>query len=99
MGELYVRNVKASSLKSLDEQAKLKGVSRSELVRRIIDAYTANPQVVNIEEKYRSFAEDLIGIYQMSLADIESMSRRNEEIFLKTEAMTERLEQIIKRIE
>lgn len=96
MAILYIRNVDENTMAVLREQAKRRNTNPTELGRMILKRYAANPELMSIDEKYRSFTEDVMALYQMNMEELKLMVQRNVELAEKNEQLLLRLEEIMR---
>lgn len=85
MKTIYVRNVDDRTHAVLIKAAKSKDVSLSELVRQIIDNYAARGDVESIDQKYRSFAADMMALYRADQEDMKKIIEMAARVLAKLE--------------
>lgn len=77
MAILYIRDLDERTMTVLKERAADKKTSATNLARTLLNQYAAMPEVMSIDEKYRHFTEDLMGLYQTNIEELKSMTEKN----------------------
>lgn len=93
MAILYIRDLDERTMTVLKERATQKKISTTNLARTILNQYAAMPEVLSIEEKYRHFTEDLMGIYQTNMEELKSMTEKNMILLEELENVLEEFHQ------
>ena len=75
MGTLYIRNLDERTHAILEKNAKDKNISVSELVRNILQNYAITADLGNIDDKYRSFTEDVLQLYKSEMEEVRMQSQ------------------------
>ena len=97
MGILYIRNMDERVMAVLRQQAKTAGTNPTELARRILARYAANPEILGIDDKYRNFTEDMMTLYQVNMEELKMLMQRNLQLAQQNESMLQKLEELIEK--
>lgn len=97
MGILYIRNMDERVMAVLRQQAKAAGTNPTELARRILARYAANPEILGIDDKYRNFTEDMMALYQVNMDELKMLMQRNLQLAQQNESMLQKLEELIEK--
>lgn len=95
MAILYIRDVDENTMAVLKEQARKMNTNATELGRRILNRYAANPELLSIDDKYRSFTEDLMALYQFNMDELKHLVEKNVELAERNEALLHKLEGMV----
>lgn len=85
MAILYIRDVDENTMALLKEQAQNMGTNPTNLARMILKRYAAMPEVLNIDEKYRHFTEDIMALYQINIDELKHLMEKNDQMLEKLE--------------
>lgn len=87
MAILYIRDVDENTMALLKEQAQNMGTNPTNLARMILKRYAAIPEVLNIDEKYRHFTEDIMALYQINIDELKHLMEKNNQMIEKLEGI------------
>lgn len=85
MAILYIRDVDENTMALLKQQAQNMGTNPTNLARMILKRYAAIPEVLNIDEKYRHFTEDIMALYQINIDELKHLMEKNNQMLEKLE--------------
>lgn len=91
MRTLYVRNVDDKTLAAIDQEATQRGISTAELVRELLNNYATAAEVSSINDKYRAFTEDILGLYRYDQEEMKQLMERCNELAERNEELYNRL--------
>lgn len=91
MRTLYVRNVDEKTLAAIEQEAEERDISIAELVRQILNSYVTVAEVNSINDKYRAFTEDILGLYRYDQEEIKQLMERYNELAERNEELYRRL--------
>ena len=97
MAILYIRNLDERVMAVLRQQAKTAGTNPTELARRILARYAANPEILGIDDKYRSFTEDIMALYQANMEELKMLMQRNLQLAEVNEQLLQKLEELVEK--
>lgn len=89
MAILYIRDLDERTMLTLKERANEMKTTPTNLARTILNQYAVMPQVTAIDEKYRQFTENLMGIYQMNMEELKLLTEKNMRLLEELEAILE----------
>lgn len=95
MAILYIRDVDENTMAVLKEQARKMNTNTTELSRRILNRYAANPELLGIDDKYRNFTEDMMALYQINMDELKHLVEKNVELAERNEALLHKLEGMV----
>ncbi len=91
MRTLYVRNVDEKTLAAIEQEAEERDISIAELVRQILNSYVTVAEVNSINDKYRAFTEDILGLYRYDQEEMKQLMERCNELAERNEELYNRL--------
>lgn len=90
MSTAYIRDIDENTYAVLQQEAKQKGISLSELVRQILGHYVSCGEIEAVDQKYRTFVQEQIALYRMDQEEMRRLVEKNESLYLQIMELLER---------
>ncbi|MCI9576630.1 MAG: ribbon-helix-helix protein, CopG family [Clostridiales bacterium] len=83
MSAIMIRNLNEETLAKLKQESKKRGMSREELVRKILENFSVAPALLEQQEKYNSLLTMITEVLTLNVQEIKDLRKTLERFLAK----------------